>query len=75
MLIPLLVALMLQAPTPAPATNTICPVLGNKVTAKSKTVEVRGRLYRFCCGGCDGKLKANPEHYLNPDGSPKNAKK
>lgn len=75
MLIPIMAALMVQAPAPAPATNTVCPVTGNKVTDKSLTVEVKGRLYRFCCGGCDAKLKAHPEQYLNADGTPKNAKK
>jgi len=61
--------------TAKPATNTICPVAGGKVTEKSKTVVVRGQAYRICCEGCDAKLKADPDKYLEKDGTPKNAKK
>lgn len=69
----------LMAATPggsgkAAPTNTICPVLGHAVTpGKSPTVTVRGRSYYLCCAGCDAKLAANPDQYLNKDGSPKNA--
>jgi hypothetical protein len=77
MLAPLLSLALLAAPavTPAPATNTTCPVLGGKVTAASKTVVVRGREYRLCCPGCDVKLQKDPDKYLEKDGTPKNAKK
>ena len=71
----LLVAALSAAPAPKPATNTICPVAGGKVDAKSKTVVVRGQTYRLCCPGCDAKLKAEPDKYLEKDGTPKNAKK
>jgi YHS domain-containing protein len=64
-----------SAEAPKPATNTLCPVAGGKVTEKSKTVVVRGQTYRICCPGCDTKLKADPDKYLEKDGSPKNAKK
>jgi hypothetical protein len=57
-----------------PATNTLCPVLGGKVDAKSPTVTVRGQDYRVCCMGCPAELKANPDKFLKPDGTPKNAK-
>lgn len=60
---------------PKPATNTLCPVAGEKVDAKAKTVVVRGQEYRICCAGCDKKLAADPDKYLNKDGTPKNAKK
>ena len=60
---------------PAPATNTACPVLGGKVTEKSKTVAVHGHEYRICCAGCDTKLLKDPDKYLEKDGTPKNAKK
>jgi len=73
----LLLALALAAAAvaaPKPATNTLCPVLGGKVTAKSPTVVVKGQEYRICCMGCDSELKANPDKFLKPDGTPKNAK-
>jgi len=72
----LLVAALSAAPSeaPKPATNTLCPVAGDKVDAKSRTVVVRGQTYRICCPGCDTKLKANPDKYLEKDGTPKNAK-
>jgi YHS domain-containing protein len=66
---------LIAAPQAKPATNTICPVAGDKVTAKSKTVAVRGQEYRICCAGCDKKLLAEPDKYLNKDGTPKNAPK
>ena len=77
MFAPLLALAVLAAPQakPAPATNTACPVLGGKVTEKSKTVVVRGHEYRICCGGCDTKLLKDPDKYLEKDGTPKNAKK
>ena len=77
MLTPLLSLALLAAPNakPAPATNMTCPVLGGKVTDKSKTVAVRGREYRLCCAGCDAKLLKDPDKYLEKDGTPKNAKK
>lgn len=72
---PLLLTALLGA-NPAPATNTVCPVMGGKVTAgKSPTVVVRGRTYLLCCNGCDAKLKANPDTYLSKDGSIKKEKK
>jgi YHS domain-containing protein len=77
MLTPFLALAILAAPTakPAPATNTLCPVTGDKVTATSKTVAVRGHEYRFCCAGCDAKLLKDPDTYLAQDGTPKNAMK
>ena len=71
----LLPAALLAAPQPKPATNTLCPVEGGKVTAKDPKVVVRGREYYICCPGCDKKLLANPDKYLGKDGTPKNAKK
>jgi len=67
------------APAPAasavkPATNTLCPVQGGKVDAKSQVVVVRGQAYRICCAGCDTELKAHPDKYLKADGTPRNAK-
>jgi hypothetical protein len=59
---------------PTPAANTLCPVLGNPVTAQSKTVVVNHQEYRVCCMGCPEQLKAHPDKYLKADGTPKNAK-
>ncbi len=77
MLATLLSLSILAAPSakPAPATNQACPVLGGKVSEKSKTVVVRDREYRLCCGGCDTKLLKDPDKYLEKNGTPKNAKK
>lgn len=75
MLVPLLSFFILAAPAAKPATNTSCPVLGGKVSEKSKTVVVRGETYRICCAGCDTQLLKDPDKYLQKDGTPKNAKK
>ncbi len=75
MLNSLLAFAILALPPVQPATDTKCPVLGGKVTEKSKTVVVRGREYRLCCAGCDANLTKNPDKYLEKDGTPKNAKK
>jgi YHS domain-containing protein len=74
---PFLALALLAAPasTVKPATNTICPVQGEKVTAKSPKVVVRGQEYALCCLGCDKKLLGDPDKYLNKDGTPKNAPK
>ena len=70
----LAVAAAALASAPKPATNTLCPVLGGKVDAKSPKVVVKGQEYRICCMGCDKELMANPDKFLKPDGTPKNAK-
>lgn len=71
-----LVALAPSADKVKPATNAKCPVMGEKVNpAKSPKVVVRGQEYFLCCKGCDKKLQADPDKYLEKDGTPKNAKK
>jgi hypothetical protein len=70
----LLLAAALTVQAPKPATNLKCPVLGNPTNASSPTVVVRGQAYRYCCAGCPPLLLANPDKYLNKDGTPKNAK-
>jgi YHS domain-containing protein len=69
-------AALVAAPQAAkPATNLKCPVAGDKVTpGKSPTVAVRGQDYYICCEGCRAKLEKNPDKYLLPDGTPRNAK-
>lgn len=43
--------------------NQICPVMGNKIDVDGPTVEYNGKLYGFCCPGCDAKFEKNPEKY------------
>jgi len=75
MLTTLLLATALVSGTkaPKPATNLVCPVLGNKVEANGPTVVVRGQTYRLCCKGCDVDLAKHPDKYLLKDGTPRNA--
>ena len=52
--------------------NKVCPVMGNKVDPDGPTVEYNGKLYAFCCPGCDAKFEKNPEKYsknLSEDGT------
>jgi YHS domain-containing protein len=51
--------------------NKVCPVKGNPIEADSPTVEFNGKVYAFCCPGCDTKFAKNPEKYaknLSEDG-------
>jgi hypothetical protein len=70
----LLTLVITAAPQAKPATNTLCPVTGQKVTPNNQVVVVRGQEYRICCPGCDNLLKTKPDTYLGKDGKPKNAK-
>jgi YHS domain-containing protein len=52
--------------------NKVCPVKGNPVEKDSPTVEYNGKVYGFCCPGCDTKFAKNPEKYaknLSEDGT------
>lgn len=70
----LLAATMLASPSTAkPAANGRCPVLGNPVSDRNQIATVRDRSYRVCCEDCRADLAKNPDKFLNPDGSPKNA--
>ncbi len=44
--------------------NKVCPVKGNPIEADSPTVEYNGKVYAFCCPGCDTKFAKNPEKYV-----------
>ncbi|MDP2366255.1 MAG: YHS domain-containing protein [Ignavibacteria bacterium] len=44
--------------------NKVCPVKGNEIEKDSPTVEYNGKVYAFCCPGCDTKFAKNPEKYL-----------
>jgi YHS domain-containing protein len=59
-------------PTELKIWNKVCPVMGNKVDVDGPTIEYNGKLYGFCCPGCDAKFKKNPEKYsknLSEDGT------
>jgi hypothetical protein len=50
-----------------------CPVTGDAVPkGKGVVVKVKGGSYRVKDTDCAKELAANPEKYLNEDGSPKN---
>jgi YHS domain-containing protein len=52
--------------------NKVCPVKGNAVEEDTPTVVYNGKLYGFCCPGCDTKFAKNPEKYaknLSEDGT------
>ncbi len=52
--------------------NKVCPVKGNPIEEDTPTVEYDGKLYGFCCPGCDTKFAKNPEKYaksLSEDGT------
>ena len=54
----------------------ICPVCGSAIPfGKGHQVVVRGREYTVDDGACGEALAANPDKYLDPDGTPKNAKR
>ncbi len=44
--------------------QTTCPVMGGKIN-KNIFVEHKGRKVYFCCAGCEGKFKADPEKYIS----------
>ena len=62
-----------QAAEPA---AMICPVTGKSIEPGQGTrVTVRGRDYTVFDAAAATELKANPDQYLEADGTPKNAKK
>jgi len=77
MLLPLCFTLLtaVAQEEPKPAENTVCPVMGGKVSEKSPTVVVKGRAYRVCCEPCGPKLEKEPDRFLNPDGTLRSKKK
>lgn len=51
--------------------NEVCPVMGEKVNPRARTVQYEGKTYGFCCNGCDKKFAAEPARYaanLSADG-------
>jgi YHS domain-containing protein len=43
--------------------QTTCPVMGGKIN-KSQYVDVKGKRIYVCCPGCIGKIKADPDEYI-----------
>lgn len=50
----------ITAGTDAVATNTSCPVSGEKVDPQSGKMTYQGQAYGFCCDDCLEMFKANP---------------
>lgn len=47
--------------------EAVCPVTGEKLTVKADTgsASYKGKIYYFCCPGCDKSFLANPEKYVS----------
>ncbi len=43
--------------------QTKCPVMGKDINPKSFTTLKSGEKIYYCCPGCDGKLRGNPDKY------------
>lgn len=43
--------------------QTVCPVMGGKIN-KAQYADVNGYRIYVCCPGCIGKIKADPETYI-----------
>jgi YHS domain-containing protein len=43
--------------------NAHCPISGEPVNPKANTIEFEGKVFGFCCNGCDVKFKKNPSKY------------
>ncbi len=41
--------------------NKVCPVMGDEVDPKVKTVEYKGKVIGFCCKSCIKKFQKDPE--------------
>jgi YHS domain-containing protein len=45
------------------AWNAVCPIQGDKVDPKVKTVTYNGKEYGFCCEDCIAKFQKDPAKY------------
>lgn len=43
--------------------QTTCPVMGGKIN-KTQYADVKGHRIYVCCPGCIGKIKADPDKYI-----------
>jgi YHS domain-containing protein len=53
---------------PAPNTTPVnkkCPISGDDVDPKGKTVTYKGKTVGFCCDDCIEKFNKDPEKYVN----------
>ena len=48
------------------AKEAVCPVTGEKfkITAETLSASYKGKVYFFCCSGCDKPFLADPDKYL-----------
>ena len=56
-----------KAPTSQPAAvpiNKKCPISGDDVDPKGKTVTYKGKVIGFCCDDCIEKFQKDPEKYM-----------
>jgi YHS domain-containing protein len=51
------------AAPPALHKQTVCPVMGKSIDSSVYT-DIQGQRVYFCCKGCEGKLKADPDKYF-----------
>ncbi|GEM_PF-5229865 len=59
-----------------PAAATVCPVCGKSIEPGQGTkISLRGREYIVDDTACSDQLMTDPDKFLEPDGTPKNAKK
>ena len=45
------------------AWNAVCPVRGEEIDPDANKVEYNGKVYGFCCNGCDTKFMKDPVKY------------
>ncbi|MCC6549310.1 MAG: efflux RND transporter periplasmic adaptor subunit [Ignavibacteriaceae bacterium] len=43
--------------------NKVCPLLGDEVAPNSPKVRYKGKIWGFCCPGCDEKFMSDPAKY------------
>ncbi|NTV74597.1 MAG: hypothetical protein HGA66_10365 [Holophaga sp.] len=59
-----------------PSTTKACPVCGKSIEPGQGTkISLRGREYLVDDTACSDQLMTDPDKFLEPDGTPKNAKK
>lgn len=51
------------AALPALHKQTVCPIMGKPIDSSVYT-DIQGQRVYFCCRGCEGKLKADPDKYF-----------
>lgn len=54
-----------QPTAPATPVNKKCPISGDDVNAKSKTVTYKGKVVGFCCDDCVDLFNKDPDKYAD----------